>query len=206
MEKIKINYKKFEIEVVDDKNHTLNSTKNLHQYKTVYCEENEFSCISKHGIIIKENGIELSSLIIYGFAGATGIADDSFIIEDDKIWIRICNKIYCFSIPTLKLIWHKEFDFATNFSFHKLEEDFIIYGEVEIFRITKNGEILWRFSGYDIWINLDGKIPFNMKSNKIQLCDFQSNEYVLDFDGNLLEDNPKLILKTAKKKWWQIFG
>ncbi|MET3027613.1 hypothetical protein ABXT06_13115 [Flavobacterium sp. UW10123] len=201
-----VSYKNFEIEVIDDENHTLNSTKNLHQYKTVYCEENEFRSNSKHGIIIKANGIEISSLIIHEFGGATTISDDSFIIEDDKIWIRICNKIYCFSIPTLGLIWHKEFDFATNFSFHKLEEDFIIYGEIEIFRITKNGEILWRFSGRDIWVNLEGKNPFSIESDKIRLFDFESNEYVLDFNGKELEFIPRKIKTEIKKKWWQIFG
>jgi len=184
---MKVDYKSFEVEVIDDENHSLNSTKNLHQYKTVYCEESEFHSVSKHGIIIKEHGIEISSLIIHEFGGATTISDDSFIIEDDKIWIRICNKIYCFSIPNLELIWHKEFDFATNFSFHKLENDFIIYGEVEIFRITKEGEIIWRFEGRDIWVSVDGKNPFNIETDKIRLCDFQSNEYILDFDGKELE-------------------
>lgn len=188
---MKVDYKNFEVEVIDDKNHTLNSTKNLRQYKTVYCEESQFVSNSKHGIIIKENGIEISSIIIYESGGGTTIIDDSFIIEDDKIWIRICNKIYCFSIPTLDLIWHKEFDFATNFSFHKLKEDFIIYGEVEIFRITKNGEILWRFSGRDIWVNLEGKNPFSIESDKIRLFDFESNEYIIDFDGKELEFNSK---------------
>lgn len=207
---MKTDYKNFEIAVVDDKNYNLNSTDNIHQYQKVYYkgknQEDGFSPTSKHAVRIRESGIEISSVIICEAGGATGIFDDSFIIEDDKIWIRVSNTVYCLEFPSLDIIWHKEFDFATNFSFHKLEEDFIIYGEVEIFRITKKGEIIWRFGGRDIWINLEGKNPFSIESNKIRLFDFQSNEYVLDFDGNVIEDNSRIIETQNKKKWWQIFG
>ncbi|MCV2484182.1 hypothetical protein OD917_04550 [Flavobacterium sp. SH_e] len=207
---MKVDYKNFEIEIIDDENYNLDSTDNLHQYQKVYYkgknQEDGFSPTSKHAVIIREAEVEISSVLICEAGGATGIYDDSFIIEDDKIWIRICNKIYCLEISSLEIVWQKEFDFATNFTIHKLEEDFIIYGEVEIFRITKEGEIIWRFGGRDIWVNLEGKNPFNIETDKIRLFDFESNEYVLDFDGNLREDNPRLILKIAKKKWWQIFG
>ncbi len=86
-----------------------------------------------------------------------------------------------------------------------VEEDFIIYGELEIFRITKNGEIIWRFGGRDIWVSVDEKKPFNIESDKIRLFDFESNEYVIDFNGNQIEDNPRIIQKKIKKKWWKIF-
>ena len=41
--------------------------------------------------------------------------------------------------------------------------------------ITKNGDILWRFSGRDIWVNLEGKNPFSIESDKIRLTDFGPN-------------------------------
>lgn len=205
---MKLNYKNFEIEVFDNPDYILNSTDNLRQYKKVYFEEQQenLSYASKHAIIIKEFEIEISSSIICEVGGATGIHDNSFIIEDDKIWICACNKIYCLEIPSLELIWQKEFDSFTNFYIYKLEEDFIVHGELEIFRITKEGEIIWSFGGRDIWVNIEGKTELIIEKNAIRLFDFESNEYLIDFDGKQIEDNPRIIQQEVKKKWWKIFG
>ncbi|WP_427875088.1 hypothetical protein [Flavobacterium sp. MMS24-S5] len=186
-----VSYKNFEIEVIDDKNYILNSSNNLHQYQKVYCEENEFRSSSKHAVIIKEHGTKISSAIICETEGATGIHENSCTIEDDKIWILVSNKIYCLKIPSLEIIWQKEFDQFTNFCLYKLEEDFLIHGELEIFRITKYGEIIWSFGGRDIWVNPEGSEELTIKDNVILLVDFESNRYILDFYGKLLEDIPK---------------
>lgn len=111
-----------------------------------------------------------------------------------------------FQIPFLELIWNKEFDSFANFSIYKLEEDIIIHGELEIFRITKEGTIIWSFGGRDIWVNTEGQPEITIENNTIRLFDFESNEYVLDFDGNQIEDNPRIISREIKKKWWEMFG
>ena len=203
-------YKNFEIEIFNDANYCLNSTSNFRHYQNVYFEgkhqEDKFHSTSKHAVIVKENGIEISNVILCEVGGATGIDKNSFIIDDDKIWICVCNKIYCLEIPTLKLVWYKEFDWATNFAIYKLEKDFIIHGESEIFRITQEGGIVWRFGGRDIWVNNKDQKEFNIENNTIRLFDFQSNEYVIDFDGNQTIDNPRVIvIEAAKRKWWKIF-
>lgn len=205
-----IKYKNFEIEVSDDPDYNLNSANNQRQYEKVYFEEKRKQNIvypeSKHTIIIKESGIEISSSIICEVGWTVKVNHNTFIIEDDKIWIISCAKIYCLEIPTLELIWQKDFDSFTLFSLYKLENDFIIHGEVEIFRITREGEIIWSFGGRDIWVNTKGKTEFSIENNIIKLYDFESNEYIIDFDGNQLEDNPVIIQKKIKKKWWKIFG
>lgn len=204
---MKINYKNFEIELLDDLNGDLDSIIKSED-NTIYfgSEKENPEYQSRHYIVIKELGVEISNVIIYETNSASGIYEDTFIIEDNKLWILSGNEIYCLEIPSLKLIWKKDFDHITNFTLHKLEEDFIIYGELEIFRITKNGEIIWRFGGRDIWVSVDGKNPFNIESDKIRLFDFDSNEYVLDFNGNVIEDSPRIIIPKVKRKWWQIFG
>ena len=207
---MKLKYKNFEIEVLDDPNYTLNSADNLRQYEKVHFDgqhhEDYFYPTSKHAVIIKKVKNEVSNAIICEVGGATGISKKSFIVEDDKIWILICNKIYCLKIPSLELHWQKEIDAFTNFSIYKLEKDFIIHGELEIFRITKEGDIIWRFGGRDIWVTIEGTNEITIETNTIRLFDFQSNEYVLDFDGNQIEDNPRIVPEQIKKKWWQIFG
>ena len=206
---MKLNYKNFEIEILDEPNYIINSVENLRQYNNVYCYtndyEDQFLPTSKHAIIISEFGEQVASAIICDIGGGTGIYENAFIIDNDKIWIRICNKIYCLEIPSLDLIWNKEFDTFTNLSIYQHENDILIHGELEIFRITKEGDLIWSFGGRDIWINTQGKAEFSIENNVIRLFDFESNEYVIDFNGNQIEDNPRIIQKKIKKKWWQIF-
>ena len=182
---MKLKYKNYEIELFDEPNYTLNSVDNLRFYDKVYFEgehqEDRFYPNSKHAIIVKEFETEISSAIICEVGGGTGIFENSFIIEDDKIWIRVCNKIYCLEIPTLELQWRREFDFATVFEFYKIENDFITRGELEIKRITRNGEIVWSFGGRDIWVNIEGKTELKIENDIIRLFDFESNEYLINF-------------------------
>lgn len=202
---VKLNYKNYQIEVINDSAYTINSVDNTNVYDTVFFQEKkdnaQFSPTSKHGIIIKKSDAKIASVIICESGGATAITEKSFIIEDDKIWICVCNKVYCLEIPSLELIWRKEIDFITNFSIHKVQDDFIIHGELEIKRITKNGETIWSFGGRDIWVNLEGKLEFNIENDQIHLFDFESNEYILDFNGQTILDNPK---PSSEKKWWDI--
>lgn len=206
---MKLKYKNYEIEVREEPNYTLNSADNLRFYDKVYFDgkhrEDRFYPNSKHAIIVKEFETEISSAIICEVGGETGIFENSFIIEDDKIWIRICNKIYCLEIPTLELKWRREFDFATIFELYKIENDFITLSELDIKRITRNGEIVWSFEGKDIWVNIEGKTELKIENDKIRLFDFESNEYVLNFDGKLIEDNPKKYQKNPEK-WRDIFN
>lgn len=204
---MKINYKKFEIELRDDLNSNLNSiinSKNNPIYLGSKKKDTEYK--SRHYIVVKELGIEISNVTIYETNSASGIYEDTFIAEDDKVWVISGNEIYCLKIPSLELIWHKEFDYHVNFSIHKLNQDFIIHGESQIFRITKEGEIVWSFRGRDIWFNPEGNPELTIENNNIRLFDFESNEYVLDLDGNQIEDNPRIIPKEIKKKWWDIFS
>jgi len=203
---MKLNYKNFEIEIFDGINYTLNSNDVLREYKKIHFKNIGTCHKNSHTIIIKESGIEISSALIYQFHEMNGIYNDSFILEDDKIWIINYNEIYCLHIPSLELAWHKEFDSHVNIAIHKLKDDIIIHGESEIFRITKAGEIVWSFGGRDIWLNVEEEPEITIENNTIRLFDFVSNEYVLDFDGNQIEDNPRIIQEQIKKKWWQIFG
>ena len=207
---MKLTYKKFEIELFDGINHILNTNNTIREYKKIHFKDTQQKDDTyhknTHTIIIKKSGIEISSALVYQISKTTGIYNDSFILEDDKIWIINYNEIYCLHIPSLELAWHKAFDSHVNFAIHKLKDDIIIHGESEIFRITKDGETVWNFGGRDIWFNVEGEPEITIQNNTIRLFDFVSNEYVLDFDGNQIEDNPRIMPEEIKKKWWNIFN
>ena len=207
---MKLTYKKFEIELFDGINHILDTNNRIKEYKKIHFKDTQLkdeTCHKNtHTIIVKESGIEISSALIYQISKTTRIYKDSFVVENDKIWIINYNEIYCLHIPSLELAWHKAFDSHVNIAIYKLKDDIIIHGESEIYRITKDGETVWSFGGRDIWFNIEGEPEVTIENNTIRLFDFESNEYVLDFDGNQIEDNPRVVSGETKKKWWKIFG
>jgi hypothetical protein len=107
-----------------------------------------------------------------------------------------------------KLKWAIRPDSAEIFEFSDYDGDMILRGEMQIHRIEKSGNVKWSFGGRDIWVNMEGKSELNLEKDKIRLYDFDSNEYLINYDGKLLEDNPRII-KTKKptffsnpKRWF----
>lgn len=184
---MELSYNDYKISITRDENFTINSTDNITSYQNVYYTGNDnddryFSTI-KIAIKIYENSIELANALICEIGTYSGLTEKTCYIENNKIWICISDQIYCFEIPSLKLNWNKRIDYATNFTINKFEDDFIIHGEVEIVRIKKSGEIVWRFGGRDIWVNLNGKKEFVMEKDKICLIDFENNKYFINYNG-----------------------
>lgn len=70
-----IEFGKYEVEIFDDEGYSLQSTDNLRKYTWEYHKakrvEERFQPTSKHAIIVKEQGREISSAIICESAGAT---------------------------------------------------------------------------------------------------------------------------------------
>ena len=65
-----------------------------------------------------------------------------------------------------------------------------------IHRIELNGNKKWEFSAR--YLGKYGRKKRSKKEeNGIRLFDFESNEYLIDFDGKLIEDNPRI---TEKRK------
>ena len=59
---------------------------------------------------------------------------------------------------------------------------------MEIVRLNKQGEILWQFSGKDIFVSPIERTPaFKLTSQGIDLVDFNYKEYHIDYDGKLIK-------------------
>ena len=157
---MKIEYEDYLIDIFDDPEYSMLSTDNVRRYIFAY---NEGEIIQEripypgcqHGIVVSDRYTEevVSSAIICEQGGATRIHPKSFFVEDQQIWLCATNKIYCLALPDLKVKWFKQVDDATNFGLYPFKEDFIIHGELGIFRITKAGKMKWRFGGRDIFVS-----------------------------------------------------
>ena len=76
--------------------------------------------------------------------------------------------------------------FGPIFAAYEYEGDYILYGEVDIYRVDKDLNEKWRFFGEDIFITGSGEEGFLMKEDRICLWDFMGKYYELDYNGNEL--------------------
>ena len=85
--------------------------------------------------------------------------------------------------PDLEIEWYGSLDFATIIYIKTLHIDFIYQGELEILRITREGEIKWRFSGRDIFVTQSGEDSFRIKDRHIEVKVLKGTQYVIDENG-----------------------
>ncbi len=131
-------YKNFTVEVFNDSTFSLNSSDNLNVYKNIYFGENaEKYPSSKHGIRLIENGEEINNCLIIGSCGGTGINKNSSILDNNNLLVCCSDSVFSISILDLKLNWVKKLDMATCFKIFRIEDDFVVHGELEITRIDR---------------------------------------------------------------------
>lgn len=104
-------------------------------------------------------------------------------LEGNNLVLSLGVHFFSLNLTDFSLNWNLEPDTAEVFEFYDLQGDYLLRGEVEIHRIDTNGNIKWRFSGTNIWVNMEGKPEVTIKENYIRLLDFNSDEYLIDFDG-----------------------
>ncbi len=172
---MRVSYKDYTIDIIDDSNYTLNSSDNIVSYDTEYFDgitnTDRVYATSKHGIRINRNGEELASAIICEIGGATTIHDKS------------ADKVYSLSIPALEIKWKRRLDPTTCFAIYPFKGDFVIHGELQVTRIDIDGHEKWNFGARDIFVTLDGKDSFKLLNDKIKLRDWEGYEYILNEHG-----------------------
>ena len=78
---------------------------------------------------------------------------------------------------------------GTLFSVYRYQQDFIMYCEMDIIRMTRNLDVVWDFGARDIFVRYQGEEPaFEMMPDRIRLYDFSDNYYEIDYDGKVIKD------------------
>ena len=184
---MKVKFKNYTIEIIDDSNYTLNSADNGSSYDVEYFDGmtnmDRVHPNSKYGIRITQDGTKVTSAIICEIGGLTTIHEKAFACTGDSVLICCSDKVYSLSIPQLKLNWKKRLDPATCFAIYHFKGDFIIHGELQITRIDKDGNEKWSFSARDIFVTPDGKESISLMDDKIKLRDWEGYEYLLNENG-----------------------
>ena len=175
-------YKNLVIEIVNEPTFTPGSADNAFQYsKCYYASDAQEYQTSKHGIRIYTEGQLINDCIVIGSGGATGIYENSSIVDCDEILVCCCDTVFCLTVSNLELKWRTRADEATCFTIHKLDNDYIVYGELQISRLDRNGNIIWSFGGADIFVSLDEEESFKLEADHIALSDFNKKKYKIDF-------------------------
>ena len=127
----------------------------------------------------------------------------SVLINNDNLILSLGFTLISIDLKTLNINWKIRPDVAEIFEFYELEDDILLRGELGIHRIDFKGNIKWTFSARDIWVNTDGKKEVKIEENAIRLFDWESNEYLIDFNGELIENKPFRVNKKTQTKWWK---
>ena len=136
---IKHEYKGLEIEVFDDNTYSKNSAEDKNKYDLEYADKecSKYIPYSKHGIRILKDKKIIKSAILLGVGGPTIISENSTILDEDRLIVCVANNIFSLTIPDLELDWKIKADTATCFEIFKIEEGYIVHGELEISKINK---------------------------------------------------------------------
>lgn len=170
--------------------------------------ENLYSAIR---IDTTDNKGSIKSCILSGIDGAFILFPkskgeneyQSVLINNDNLILSLGFTLISIDLKNLKTDWKIRPDVAEIFEFYELENDILLRGELGIHRIDFDGNIKWTFTARDIWVNTDGKKEVKIENNAIRLFDWESNEYSIDFNGKIIEDESSGVNKKTQKKWWK---
>lgn len=185
---MKFNWNEFSIELITESNYSMFSTDNKFVYsKEFYLGEKVVERtypMSVLGIKKIDSLGAIEDCIALGEDGLmSSIEENSFFSEANNLWVLLSDKIYCIDLSDLSILWYRRLDYSVNFAIHPFLNDFIVHGEIEIFRISKNGEIKWRFMSDDIFVTPSGKNDFKIMDNQIHVTNWNNKEFTLNEFG-----------------------
>lgn len=141
------------------------------------------------------NSLQKKTCLIKGIKGSSSLEkiskknnSQSVKLEGDNLVLSIGSNLLSIDLNNFKVNWNFKPDFAEVFEFYDFQNDYLLRGELEIHRINKKGTVKWSYGGRDIWVNIEGKPEVQIEEKIIRLLDFNSDEYIIDFDGNTMSD------------------
>ena len=116
--------------------------------------------------------------------------DDFAFLEDSSLFLFLNDTVCELDIQTGIVVNEKRMDLTgLFFSAHRYGQDFILYCEMDIIRMTRSLDVIWDFSARDIFVRYHGEEPaFEMLPDRIRLYDFSDDYYEIDYDGNVIRD------------------
>lgn len=183
-----LHVKDYDISIREEPPYSFRSADNKY-YDKVHClveQDYEYAPKTVCVRVEKDCFVKEAALIVSYHA----LIENCTLPAGDCVFLMLDN-ILCLLCPdTLELVKKAVINpVGAMFAAYAYETDFILYGEVEIYRIAQDLMVLWTFSGRDIFVRYMGEEPaFEMRSDRICLYDFEDNYYEIDYDGKVIND------------------
>lgn len=115
--------------------------------------------------------------------------EDCAVLEGEILSVLQNDVVVQLNIKNGTVINYKELDsFGCNYGIYRVQNGYIIYGEIEITMLDLDLNKKWSFSGKDIFVSMSEKKAFELCKNSIRLYDFEENFYEIDFSGKLISE------------------
>ena len=116
------------------------------------------------------------------------IVDNCALPAGDRLFLMLNDLLCLFNLESLDIYKQQKLDtIGMMIAPFPYKQDFILYGELDVFRVTNELSIQWQFSGKDIFVNCNDDAPaFEMKRDRICLRDFEGDHYEIGYDGKLI--------------------
>lgn len=181
---VKLSNEKYNVEISFDDTYTPGSADNKNVYDKVF---NPF-CIPGRQKYFKVLDISISDKM-GGKLRAAVICEymtfsDNCIIRENDLVIMSENDLISFGLERAEICRVKSLDIGgETLGLYPYKDGFIIHGETEIAGVSGDFELLWSFSGEDIFATLDGSSAFEMDGDGITARDFSGKVYRIGYDG-----------------------
>ena len=162
----------------------------LSNYDKIYLEDSPYQYSSLIEVTARNSSDGHFSAIVGNTMGATGLHENSFVVEDNRLMICCSNHIICLTLPDLNLMWSTAADDITCFEIFKYKDKYIVHGELEISCLNRQGQILWRYSGEDIFVTINNYDRLILSDNYIIARDFNNKTYKINYDGSTFKPTP----------------
>lgn len=178
----------YRIEFYDETDYYAKIDDNVNVYQRTYFQESEYVLPSIVGIMLFQEDICKASCLIGGAGGATIVHSTSMVLNNKQLTICCSDSVFSLALPKLDLEWKTQADSVTCLGIYPLDGDYVVHGELEITRLSKNGETIWQVGGRDIWTTHEGIDDFGIHDDYILATDWNHNRYKIDFNGKIIEE------------------
>ncbi len=175
MRKLSVN--DYHIEIKQEVNYCFDSSDNKYYDKVLDLAGHE-DFVKTICLMMKKDGSKKEvALIVPYFTGT----DHCALPAERGLFLMLNDLLYLFHLETMDVTKRVKIDaIGSMIAPYSYKQDFILYGEMSIFRIASDLSVKWEFSGRDIFID------FEMKSDRICLYDLEGSCWEINYDGILI--------------------
>jgi hypothetical protein len=164
------------VELVNETAYSFGSVDNVRAYPFAKNLATQSGPNSIHGVLL--NGEPVAVLGRDG--GCSGVHEHSAVYAGGLLHVAVGNCIACMQLNPFAFKWAAQADTATCFGvyFEERRRAIISHGELEIARLSEQGEILWSVSGADIFSE-----GFSLLQECIEAVDFNGRVYHFSYES-----------------------